>query len=224
MAKSYLKRILLCLLGLTLYGFGNFLGVKAGGAGTNAWNTLALGIADRSGITFGQSTLAISFVIILIDILGKGKLGIGTVLNIFWISWTSDFFLRIFSFLPAAENAILGAAITLLGQLVLSFASILYMWPALGCGPRDTLMVILGKRFPSLPIGAVKFGLEICVLIVGVLLGAPFGIGTVLVMALQAALFQFACRVCRFEPRDVSHEDLPDTIRKIKGGNSSHVL
>ena len=95
-------------------------------------------------------------------------------------------------------------------------ANVLYMIPALGCGPRDTLMVIVGKKFPKAPIGAAKFGIDVFALAIGVLLGAPFGIGTVLVMALQAGIFQFACRVCRFEPRSVNHEDVLDTIRRIR--------
>ena len=72
-------------------------------------------------------------------------------------------------------------------------------------------MVIVGRKFPKAPIGTVKFGLEIAVLVVGIVLGAPFGIGTVLVMALQAAIFQFVCRICRYEPRDIVHEDFADT-------------
>ena len=103
----------------------------------------------------------------------------------------------------------------LAGQFVLSFATVLYMSPALGCGPRDTLMVILGKKLPKLPIGAVKFGIEALVLVIGILLGAPFGVGTVLVMALQAGIFQFVCRLCRFEPRSLSHESILDTIRRV---------
>ena len=50
---------------------------------------------------------------------------------------------------------------------------------------------------------------------VGVLLGAPFGLGTVLVMILQASIFQMACKVTRYEPRSVVHEDFIDTWRKI---------
>ena len=98
--------------------------------------------------------------------------------------------------------------------VILSFAMVLYMIPALGCGPRDTLMVIVGNKFPKAPIGAAKFVIDVFALGIGVLLGAPFGIGTVLVMVLQAGIFQFACRVCRFEPRSVNHEDIADTVRR----------
>ena len=55
------------------------------------------------------------------------------------------------------------------------------------------------------------------ILVVGILLGAPFGIGTILVMALQAAIFQFVCRLCHYEPRDIVHEDFMDTYRRFTG-------
>ena len=136
-------------------------------------------------------------------------------MNAFLIAWFSDLFLGIFRFLTTAQNQLVGAALTIIGQTIISFSTILYMSPGLGCGPRDTLMVIIGKRFPKAPIGVVKFCMELVVMLIGVLLGAPFGIGTVLIMFLQASIFQLACRVCCYEPRNAVHEDLLDTIRRI---------
>lgn len=212
MLKEYSKRLIVCLLGLTFFALGNFFGVLAGSAGTNAWNTLGIGIANAAGISFGTATLLISFVIIAIDLVGKGKLGLGTILNIFVISALNDVFIRVITFLPAADSTWLGVIYTLLGQTIISFATILYLSPCLGAGPRDTLMLIIGKKMPKVPIGAVKFGIEVAVLIVGIFLGAPFGLGTVLVMALQASIFQLACRICRYEPRSIVHEDIIDTF------------
>jgi len=220
MFKEYGKRITICVLGLALFSLGNLFGVKAGVAGTNAWNTLALGISETTGISFGTGNLLISLVIIAIDLIFKGKLGLGSILNALLIPVFSDLYLAIFSFIPATTNPIIGAVCALIGQTLISFATILYMTPALGCGPRDTLMVIIGKKFPKAPIGTVKFCLEIAVLLIGFLMGAPFGIGTVLVMVLQASIFQLACKVTRYEPRAVKHEDLIDTWRRIAGKQS----
>ncbi len=215
MLKEYIRRFSICISGLILYGFGNFLGVKAGSAGTNAWNTLALGLSGQTSLSFGTAMLVISGIIIVVDLIGKGKLGFGTILNALLIASFSDFFLAILTFIPTAENALLGAAYTLAGQTILSFATILYMQACLGCGPRDTLMVIIGKKFPKAPIGTVKFSIEIVVLLAGILLGAPFGIGTLLVMILQASIFQLACRITHYEPRSIVHEDILDTIKRI---------
>ena len=216
MLKSYIRRTALCILGLALCSFSNVISVKAGVVGTNAWNTLALGISGASGISFGGASLLINGVVIAIDIIGRGKLGFGSVLNALLIPWFSDVFLVMFDFLPAAPNQVWGMAYTLFAQLWLSFAVIVYMKAALGCGPRDTLMVIIGKKMPRAPIGIAKLVLEMVVLIIGTVLGAPFGLGSVMVLLLQASMFQFACFVFRYEPRSVNHESFRDTIRYIR--------
>ena len=214
MIREYTKRFALCMAGLFCYGFGNVFSVKAGDVGTNAWNTLAMGISETAGVTFGTATMLISCVIILIDIVGRGKLGFGSLLNFIFIPVFSDLCMKWFAFVPDAPNMVWGMVYTLCTQLWLSFALVLYMKPALGCGPRDTLMVILGRKMPKVPIGAVKFILEAAALAAGTLLGAPFGLGSVLVLVLQASMFQFACWVCRYEPRAVEHENFMDTIKR----------
>lgn len=215
MTKGYLRRFLFCTASLALFAAGNVFGVKAGTAGTNAWNTLSLGISGMTGMSFGRATLLISAVIIAIDVIGRGQLGFGTMLNALLIPVFSDAFLAVADFIPSACGAIVGAVYTLTGQTIISFATIFYMLPALGCGPRDTLMIIIGRRFPKAPIGVVKFMLEAAALLVGFLMGAPFGLGTVLVMVLQASIFQFACRITRYEPRSVTHENILDTCKAI---------
>lgn len=219
MVRDYARRLIICLLGLAMYALGTSFGVIAGRAGTNGWNTMALGLSNVTGIRFGMAVFSISLVIIIIDIIGKGKLGIGTVLNIFIVSSLSDVFLMLLAFIPEPPNVIVGTLYALLGQLIIAFATVVYMSPGLGAGPRDTLMVIVGKAFPRAPIGIIKFVIEIAALISGILMGADFGIGTVLVIALQASFFQFACRVCRFEPRSIVNEDLADTWKKIYNKN-----
>ncbi len=216
MIREYIRRFTICAAALALYGFGNVFAIKAGDVGTNAWNTLALGVSDVTAISFGTAMLAISGVIVIFDLLGRGKLGFGTLLNTLLIPFFSDLFLARLSAIPAAPNLVWGVVYTLLGQLILSFAAVFYMLPALGCGPRDTMMVLVGRKVPRLPIGGVKLGIEAVVLVVGVLLGAPFGLGTVLVLLLQSAMFQLACTVCRYEPRSVEHEDFIDTYKRWK--------
>lgn len=217
LAKEYLRRFAVMCLGLVVYGLGNAFGVLAGSAGTNAWGTLNIGVSKLLGFSYGTASLVIGLAIIVIDLIGRGKIGFGSILNIFIISVISDTWIRLIRFLPPPGNMLAGVCYSLIAQIIIAFATVLYMSPALGAGPRDTLMILVGKKLPNIPIGIVKFGIEVFALAAGVLLGAPFGVGTVLAMALQASFFQFACRVCRFEPRSVNHEDVLDTIRRIRG-------
>ena len=216
MAKEYGRRIAICITGLALYALGTVFGVFAGAAGTNGWNTMAIGLSNVTGMSFGTAVFAIGAALLVIDFLGKGKLGLGTFMNVLLIPWMSDILLKALSFIPDPPNIFVGTIYTLAGQMIIAFATVVYMRPGLGAGPRDTLMVVTGKLVPKVPIGMVKFVLEIAALLAGVVMGAAFGIGTVLVIALQASFFQFACRVCRFEPRSVINEDLADTVKRIR--------
>lgn len=217
LAAEYTRRLIVCVIGLFVYAFGTCLGVKAGSVGTNAWSTLNMGFMNVFGMSLGTATLVTGIIIILIDLLGKGKLGFGTFLNWMLISLFCDVIMKLTEFLPAPGSIAGGLAYTLSGQIIVSFATILYMKAELGCGPRDTLMVIIGRLVPKVPIGAVKFCIELVVLGIGYLMKAPVGIGTLLVMLLQSGLFQLACKVCRFEPRDIHHEDIPETLKRISG-------
>lgn len=214
MIKEYAKRFAVTALGMFIYAFGSMLGVKAGDVGTNAWATLSLGMSESFGMSFGTGNFIVSLLIIIIAVLAKGRLGFGTVLNVILYPIFADFLLAAFEFMPMADNQALGLFYTLLCQLIICFATILYMSPALGCGPRDTMMIVIGKKFPKAPIGLVRFCIEALAMACGVLLGAPFGIGTVLVMVLQASIFQLVCRLCRYEPRAVIHENFADTLRR----------
>lgn len=221
MFKEYLKRIAICIVGLALYGLGNACGVMAGDVGTNAWNTLSIGVADVFHISFGAANLFIGLTLVVICLIGKGKIGLGTFLNITIISIFSDIWISLLRSLGISTGPLLGILLALAGQIIISVSTIIYMKPELGAGPRDTLMILVGRKMPDVPIGAVKFGVEVVVLLAGILLGAPFGIGTVLVMALQASIFQFCCRIFRFEPRSLTHEDLLDTFRRITADKAS---
>ncbi len=213
--ENYRKRFVLCALGLILCGFASGLGAMAGDTGSNAWNTLSLGLVNHLPLTFGMANFVVSLLIILIDVAGRGKLGFGTVMNVVLIAVFSDVSLVVLDFLPA-PNGVLGVVYALSGQTLLSFASLLYMAAGLGCGPRDTLMVLIGKRFPKAPIGLARFSIEAFALVCGLLLGAPFGLGTVLAMALQSAIFQLACRVTKIEPRAIVHQDFKEAIQGMK--------
>ena len=203
-------------LGLVVYGLGNAFGVLAGSAGTNAWGTLNIGVSKLLGFSYGTASLVIGLAIIVIDLIGRGKIGFGSILNIFIISVISDTWIRLIRFLPPPGNMLAGVGYSLIAQVIIAFATVLYMSPALGAGPRDTLMILVGKKLPNIPIGVVKFGIEVFALAAGVLLGAPFGIGTVLVMVLQASIFQAVCKLMKCEPRNVPHESIKESLANMK--------
>ena len=83
------------------------------------------------------------------------------------------------------------------------------------CGPRDALLVGLGKRMPKLPIGLVEILLWAVVLLLGWLLGGPVGIGTLISTFGAGAVMQLVYNLVRFEPREVKHRGVLEVTREL---------
>ena len=77
-------------------------------------------------------------------------------------------------------------------------------------------MVALGKRLPRVPIGVIRCGIEGTVLLVGYLLGAKVGIGTVIAVLAIGFLLQQTCRILGLDLKGIHHESIFATISTLK--------
>ena len=89
----------------------------------------------------------------------------------------------------------------------------IYMAAGQCCGPRDSLLVGLGKRMPHIPIGAVEIIIWAAVLAAGWLLGGPVGIGTLISTFGAGAVMQMVYSVIRFEPRQIRHRSVSEVLK-----------
>jgi uncharacterized membrane protein YczE len=106
----------------------------------------------------------------------------------------------------------------LAGFVFMALGMWIYMRGEQCCGPRDSLLVGLGKRMPKVPIGIVEILLWMVVLLAGWLLGGPVGIGTLISTFGAGAVMQLVYNILRFEPRDIRHRDVLAVLRILAGG------
>jgi len=66
---------------------------------------------------------------------------------------------------------------TIAGPVLIAAASGLYIGGGLGPGPRDGLMTGLAKR--GIDVWKARTGVEITVLVIGLMLGGTVGVGTI---------------------------------------------
>lgn len=204
-----IKEILKSALGLFIFSIGVYLTIQAN-IGLAPWDCLSMGVSYRVGMSYGIVHTIISIIIVLIDVLLKEKIGYGTILDALLVGNYVDL-IDHFITLPKIDSLPLSIAMVIVGLLIMGYGQVFYMDAAQGCGPRDSLLVALGKRFPRTPIGVVQTGMVGVALLIGWLLGGPVGIGTVIsVFGLGSAL-QLVCRLLRFEPRDVVHKNVLET-------------
>ena len=197
--------------GLLVFAFGVHLTIYAN-IGLAPWDCLGMGIALHTPLNYGLSMTAVSVLILGIDWLLGERIGFGTVID----ALLTGNFVQLWSDLnpfPENENPWIGAALMLAGFVFMALGMRIYMKEGQGCGPRDSLLVGLGRRMAKVPIGAVEILLWGAALLLGWLLGGPVGFGTLLSTFGAGAVMQAVYAVIRFDPRSVRHRDAAETVR-----------
>lgn len=205
-----LGRSLFAVAGLVVFALGSYFQIQAN-FGMSPWNSLSQGISMNYPISFGMANIMISFLIIAVDIIMKEPIGIGTILNALIIGAGTDVFLAM-GFLPQQTSFIGKFLILMAGIVITCLGQFLYMKACLSCGPRDSLLVGLGKRFPKVKIGTVNIVLLAIVQVVCLFLGSPVGLGTIICVFGTGTIMNLVFGILHFNPRELVHEGIPETI------------
>jgi uncharacterized membrane protein YczE len=168
------RRLPRLLLGLVLCGLG-IASMVAADLGLGPWDVLHQGLSLRTGIPIGTVNILVGLVVLTVWLPLRERPGLGTLLNVIVIGVVIDLTLLV---LPTPDGLLLRAAMMAAGPLLFGIGSGFYIGAGLGPGPRDGLMTGLA-RLRGWPVGAVRAGLEITVLVGGWLLGGSVGAGTV---------------------------------------------
>ena len=211
--KGYSVRLVKLVFGLFLFALGSFLTIQAN-IGLASWEAFSMGIAYLTDQTYDNILIISGFVILVIDVALKEKIGFGTILNTILIGTFVDL-IQAVDLIPQMNNFFSGVLMLLLGQLSICIGSYFYIGASLGCGPRDALMVALGKRLPKVPIGIVRGVIEGTVLLIGWLLGAKVGIGTVISVFGISFILEATLNILHFDVTNIEHESIVDTVRTL---------
>lgn len=211
------KRIILQWLqiaaGLLVFSFGVHLTIFAN-IGLAPWDCLGMGIAKHTPLNYGLSMTCMAVAILGIDLLLKERIGFGTIID----ALLTGNFVQMFNDLnplPLNTDLWAGIGIMLTGFVFMALGMWIYMKGEQCCGPRDALLVGLGKRVPKMPIGLVEILLWAVVLLLGWLLGGPVGIGTLISTFGAGLVMQLVYQAVRFEPRNVRHQDVISTAKAL---------
>ena len=212
--KGVFRGWLRIIFGLLVFSLGVHLTIRAN-LGLAPWDCFGMGIANQTPLNYGLSMTFMSIIILIIDVLMKEKIGFGTIIDALCTGNFIQMFNDIDPF-PETTDVFAGIVIILAGLSLMAIGQYFYMSAAQCCGPRDALLVGLGKRLSRLPIGMVLVLLYGTVLLIGWLLGGPVGIGTVVSTFGSGVVMQFIFNTIRFEPRKVEHQSVFETARILK--------
>ena len=194
-----LGRLVKLNVGLVLFGVGIWLGLQAR-LGVGPWDVLAGGLSQHLGMSFGRTAIGVSVVVLVIGLAVGVRPGLGTVLNVVVIGVTIDVLLSS-PLLDGLGDQPLPLRLMSTGAGILGVAagSALYLGAHLGPGPRDGLMVALVQR-TGWRVGVCRGLLEVTVLLLGVALGGPVGLGTLAFALGIGPAVQVAFRLLRQTP------------------------
>lgn len=205
----------LAAFSLFLNGLGVFLTIHAG-IGAGPWDVFNLGLSKTFGILYGSASIAVAFLVLLVDIVWKEPIGIAMFIDAVVVGKSVDFFAGL-NLIPTPKTLPGSIAMMLLGLVIMGYTQFFYMWAGLGCGPRDTLLVGLTRRMSRLPIGVVSIALLSLVTGIGYVLGGPVGLGTLICAFCAGPIMQAAFQSVHFDATGIIHQNLGESFSVLFG-------
>ena len=215
--KGYSKRVFVVVFGLVFAAYGVGLTVTAG-LGVSPWDVFGQGVAlkmsDLLGIEvmMGTITQITAALVIIADLALKEKIGVATIIDTLIFGGALNFFLK-HSLLPTTETFAVKFVFMVLGYFVWSLGIAIYMQPALGAGPKDSLFVAFAKR--KIPVAIAKNSIEAVVCVIGWILGGTVGIGTLVCVFAMGYMIEFWFKLFKFDVTKVENESLIDTAKNF---------
>lgn len=205
-----IKVIIRLLLGFLVYGLAIVVMIHAN-IGLSPWDVFHQGISLKTGLSMGQISISVGIIIIIIDaFLGEG-IGWATIGNVLLIGTFLDMF-EAMNIIPYANNLLSGIIMMLIGIFLAAIATVLYLKPALGSGPRDGLMLAFNK-LTSKPVGLIRTIIEISALIAGWLLGGSVGIGTIISAFGLGYAIQIGFKMADMDSKSIKHRSIMEDIK-----------
>ena len=182
--KRLPRRLVQLIIGETFLGIGIGLMLRSG-IGLPPWDVLHQGLSIQFGLTTGRWAILTGFVVLILWRPLRERYGIGTLINVILVGVMIDVTAAV---VPEPSNTGWAVVLMTVGVLLNTVASGMYIGANLGPGPRDGLMTAIARRGPSIRLTRVT--IEVTVLVIGVLLGGTFGIGTFLYALLMGPMVQ----------------------------------
>lgn len=177
-----MRRLVLVVVSVILMGF--FLSfLNPCGFGTDPCTVMNLAISGKIGWTLGNWQATLNCILLVIVILfGRDQIGWGTIVNMFLVGYSFDFFTMVNSFwIPenAFENMVVRvvvAAVALLGFVVVASC---YMTSDLGTSPYDAICFMIASHQDKLSFRVVRILYDGFVCLVAVVFGTRLGVVTI---------------------------------------------
>ncbi len=177
--SEYIKRLLILVLGLTIAHLGVTLFLLSN-LGSDPFNVLIQGIANILPLSHGTCHQIICFLILgILLFVARSYIKAGTFICMFFGGPIIDFFSWLIGrFINDDSSIIIRFVSLILGCFILAFGMTIVIKSDAGTGPNDLVGVVISDKLHK-PFGIIRVIVDFSFVIIGMLLGGIFGVGTI---------------------------------------------
>lgn len=203
--------IIICrlILGFMFCACSTVMALKSN-LGLSPWDVFHQGVSNITGLTIGQVSIIVGVIVVLITVLLKLEIGIGTIANMILIGFFIDL-INYLNIIPESTNLLTGILMLIASLFVMAIGSYLYIGCELGCGPRDGLMIAI-VRITGKSVGVIRFCIELGALIIGWMLGGTVGIGTLITVAFLGYAIQSVFKIFKLKVNELRHKRIKESL------------
>lgn len=184
------RRIIMTILGVLIAGFsvGMF---NFSNFGMDPFQVFAHGVWMHLPLGFGTFYMILNLImLIFIFFIDRRKIGLGTVINIFLLGYMVEFSSWLFDTIFPDPTMMMRIIFLILGLIILCFGSSLYFTGDLGVSTYDAVAIILSEKKVA-KFQYCRIGSDLFCTIVGFILGATIGVGTLVTAFFMGPIIAF---------------------------------
>lgn len=188
------KRIFMTVIGVLTTGFS--VGIfNLSMFGMDPFQVFAHGVWNLFEIGFGTFYAIVNLImLVVIVILDKKKIGLGTVINIVLLGYVVEFSTWLFVTLIPEPTMIIRVASLLIAIVIICFGSALYFTGDMGVSTYDAVALIMAERKVA-KFHYCRIGTDLICTVIGFALGATVGLGTLVTAFFMGPIIAFFNKV-----------------------------
>lgn len=194
--KTLQLRILKTALAMFITAIGIVIMMKAN-IGLNPWWTFTFGVSQLSGISTGLVVQCLGLLFVVIAYLLGVKPGITTILDMILLGFYIDLISQLP--LPMSDKLIVQIPVSIIGLIIFCLGISLTLKTGLGAGPKDSLTFAVMKK-TNTNINQIKLIIEGSTFAIGVIIGGPFGLGTIFSTLFTGKLLTIFFKKFNYDP------------------------
>lgn len=175
-----IKRFVAMIIGNIILGLGIAI-FKFAGMGNDPYTAMIFGVSDFFGFYFPVFQIAFNFAVFIIFelTLGRKYIGVGTIVNMFFLGYIVNFFVNfLYGTFDEPVTFWSQLPVMLIGVLVTCFGVSFYQTSDAGVSPYDSVSIIMTDRIPKLPYFWARIFTDALCTLVCFLTGGLLGLGT----------------------------------------------